>query len=68
MAPVVGSVSEDLSGKVEFYSVDVDKAPGLARKFGIMSIPTMVLFKNGEEVDRVTGALPEEAVTEFSSQ
>ncbi|WP_456279480.1 thioredoxin family protein [Bacillus sp. AK128] len=68
MAPVVSSVSEELSGKVDFYSVDVDQAPGLARQFGIMSIPTMVLYKDGEEASRVTGAIPEEAVSDFATQ
>jgi thioredoxin 1 len=46
----------------------VDESQSLAQQFGIMSIPTMVLFKNGNEVDRVTGAIPEEAVTDFASQ
>nr|WP_239585885.1 thioredoxin family protein [Bacillus mesophilus] len=67
MAPVVSSVSEELS-EVDFYSVDVDQAPNLARQFGVMSIPTMILVKNGEEIDRVTGAIPEEAVREFATQ
>ncbi|MCP8615794.1 thioredoxin family protein [Salirhabdus salicampi] len=51
-----------------FYSVDVDEAPGIAQKFGIMSIPTMVLVKNGEEKDRVSGVVPEEAIKDFASQ
>lgn len=48
--------------------VDVDEAPGLAQQFGVMSIPTMILLKGGEEVDRVVGYIPEDAVKEFASK
>ncbi|WP_409305566.1 thioredoxin family protein [Peribacillus sp. SCS-155] len=61
-------MAEQLSGDLEFYSVDVDQSPNLARQFGIMSIPTMVLLRDGQEVDRITGAIPEEAVKEFVTQ
>nr|WP_276531344.1 thioredoxin family protein [Fictibacillus nanhaiensis] len=67
MGPVVSSVSEDLN-QIDFYSVDVDESPNLSKQFGVMSIPTMILFKDGNEVDRVTGAIPEEAVREFALQ
>nr|WP_254179053.1 thioredoxin family protein [Cytobacillus oceanisediminis] len=67
MGPVVSSVSEDLN-QIDFYSVDVDESPNLPKQFGVMSIPTMILFKDGKEVDRVTGAIPEEAVREFALQ
>jgi thioredoxin 1 len=63
----VSSVSEDLSGKVTFFSLDVDESPNLAREFGVMSIPTMILFKNGVETDRKIGYMPEEAVSAFAS-
>lgn len=67
LGPVVSSVSEDLN-QIDFYSVDVDESPNLPKQFGVMSIPTMILFKDGKEVDRVTGAIPEEAVREFALQ
>nr|WP_236838569.1 thioredoxin family protein [Caldalkalibacillus salinus] len=67
MDPVVSSVAEDLSNQTKFFSVDVDHAPEIAQRFGIMSIPTMVLLKNGEEQNRLTGAVPEEAVKDFVS-
>lgn len=68
LAPVVSAVSEELNNKVAFYSVDVDHSPGLAQQFSIQSIPTMILFKNGNEVDRLVGAAPEERVKEFSTK
>ena len=56
---MVGPVIEELSEEclnVKFATVNVDEEPELAEKFGIMSIPTLMLFKNGEVAKRVTGA------------
>ncbi|GAB7387622.1 hypothetical protein BSNK01_14590 [Bacillaceae bacterium] len=61
-------VAEELREQVAFYKVDVDQAPELAQKFGVMSIPTLILFKQGEEKDRIVGALPEAQVKTFASQ
>lgn len=68
LGPVVSKVSEDLEGKISFFSLDVDESPNLPRQFGVMSIPTMILFKNGTEVDRVIGFVPKDAVVDFASQ
>jgi thioredoxin 1 len=57
-------VSEETTD-VDIYYVDVDQSSELASQFGIQSIPTMVLIKDGEEVNRSTGAIPEEQVKEF---
>ncbi|TWT13260.1 co-chaperone YbbN [Planomicrobium sp. CPCC 101079] len=65
MGPVVSSVAEQLDS-VDFYKVDVDEAPDLAQKFGVQSIPTLILIKNGEEVKRSVGFIPEEPVKEFA--
>ncbi|MDC3417989.1 thioredoxin family protein [Aquibacillus salsiterrae] len=65
LRPVVSSVSEQLD-TVEFYYVDVDETSDLAQQFGVQSIPTMVLVKNGEEVNRSVGFVPEEKVKEFA--
>jgi thioredoxin 1 len=63
---VVSKVSEEMAD-VDFYYVDVDKSPELAGQFGIRSIPTMVLLKNGgEEANRVVGFIPETQVREFA--
>ncbi|HFJ9501358.1 TPA: thioredoxin family protein [Bacillus paranthracis] len=69
LAPVVESVSGQLSDQITFFDVNVDKEIDLAQKFGVMSIPTMVLLKNGKEVDRVTAPVPnEDAVISFIQQ
>ena len=54
LAPILESVENETEG-VAFFRVDVDQAPGVARRFGIMSIPTLVYLKNGEEVARTVG-------------
>jgi thioredoxin 2 len=57
MAPVIEQLAGELAGRVCFAKVDVDSEQTLARRFGIRSIPTLMLFKSGKEVDRVTGAM-----------
>ena len=54
LAPILESVEKETEG-VAFFRIDVDQAPDLARRFGIMSIPTLVFLKNGEEVARTVG-------------
>ncbi|MFD2923782.1 thioredoxin family protein [Halobacillus naozhouensis] len=65
MGPVVSSVSEQLDD-VDFYYVDVDQSSDLAGQFGVQSIPTLILIKEGEEVDRSVGFAPEEQVKDFA--
>ncbi len=65
LRPVVSEVSEQLD-TVDFYYVDVDEAGELAQKFGVQSIPTMILIKDGEEANRQVGFVPEEQVKEFA--
>ena len=54
LAPILESVEKETEG-VAFFRVDVDEAPDTARLFGIMSIPTLVFLKDGEEVARTVG-------------
>ena len=56
LAPILSEVEKE-TADVAFVRVDVDQAPDLARRFGIMSIPTLVFLKNGEEVGRSVGFL-----------
>ena len=53
--PVVEQLSEELDGKVSFFKVDVDENQSTAEKFGVMSIPTMIIQKDGKVVDTVVG-------------
>ncbi|MBT32371.1 MAG: thioredoxin [Thalassobius sp.] len=56
MAPVVEELAGDFDGKAVIGKLDVDANPNIAAKFGIRSIPTMMVFKGGEVVDKVVGA------------
>ena len=57
LSPIVDEVAEERTD-VKVGKVNVDEQPDLAAEFGVMSIPTLIVFKNGEEVDRSVGALP----------
>ena len=65
LAPVLEEVSEDFTGKAQFVSVDTDENPELARRFGIMNIPALVLLKNGEKADMNIGFVPKDVISEF---
>ena len=55
LAPVVDEVARDMKGKVRFGKVDIDGQQELAERFGIMSVPALVFFKDGEQVEMNTG-------------
>jgi thioredoxin 1 len=57
MKPVVEAMAREYSGKAHFAKVDVDRNQALARRYGVMSIPNFVIFRNGELVDRIVGAV-----------
>ena len=58
LAPVVEQVSEENEGKLAVGKVNVDDCPDLAMKFGVMSIPTLILLKDGQVVDKRVGYQP----------
>lgn len=61
MAPVLEAAEKELGDQINFCKVDVDKVSDLAGQFDIMSIPTIVLFKDGKEVKRMIGAVSQDA-------
>ena len=58
IAPIIEELAKEYSGKVVFLKLNVDRNRRLAARFGIMSIPTLIIFKNGKPVDMVVGAYP----------
>ena len=62
MSPVIDKLAEEYEGKIKVGKVNVDECSDLAQKYGIMSIPNMIFFKNGQPVDRVVGAIPKPAM------
>ena len=62
LAPVLENLSEEMSGKVKIIKVDIDQSPALADEFRIVSVPTMILFKNGKVAEQMVGFLPKERI------
>ncbi len=62
IAPILEEIAVEKAGVFKVAKVNVDDAPGLAQKFEVMSIPTLILFKNGEPAKRVVGAKGKEAL------
>ncbi len=59
VAPVIDKLAEKYNGKMKFCRLNVDENPQTAAKYRIMSIPTLMFFKNGQVADTVIGAVPE---------
>jgi len=68
MAPVFERVAAELKGRVQFGKVDTEKAQSLASRFGIRSIPTLILFRAGAEAARVSGALDYRTLVNWLNQ
>ena len=62
IAPVLEELDSDFAGKVKITKLDVDENQETAAKFGVMSIPTLLVLKDGEVVDKVVGFQPKEAL------
>jgi thioredoxin 1 len=58
VAPVVAELATEYEGKVNFAKLDVDQNPKTASKYSVMSIPTLIIFKNGEPISHVVGFRP----------
>ena len=58
VAPVVEQIAKEYKGKLKVCKLNVDEAPKTASSYGIMSIPTLAVFKKGKVVDKIIGALP----------
>lgn len=62
MAPILDKVNAQLKGRLQVVKIDSDKYPQLASQYQIHALPTLVLFKNGQPVDRIEGVLPAEQI------
>ena len=55
LAPILEEVNEQISENTLIAKLDIDNALDIAKQFGVMSVPTMIIFKNGKEIDRLVG-------------
>ncbi len=60
IGPIIDQIAVELAGKLKVAKLNVDEAPDLAGQFNVMSIPTLLIFKNGEPVDQIVGAMPKD--------
>ena len=62
IAPVIDEIAKEYEGRMKVGKVNVDQEQDLAVRYGVMSIPTLVLFQNGQAVERLVGAMPKDAL------
>ncbi len=62
VAPILEELAAEMEDKLVIAKLDVDQNPEIAARYGIMSIPTMILYKNGQETARMMGAMPKAAI------
>jgi len=62
IAPVIDEIAKEYAGKVVFGKLNVDDNPRTSERFEILSIPTLLVIKNGSEVDRIVGAVPKQLI------
>ena len=63
LGPVIDELANDYEGKAVIAKLNVDENPGIAAKYGIRSIPSLLLFKNGQVVDQILGVLPKNQIS-----
>ncbi|GFM35469.1 thioredoxin [Desulfovibrio psychrotolerans] len=68
MGPVIDELAAEFEGKVRIAKMNVDENPATPSKYGIRAIPTIILFKNGEVVEQITGAVSKSSIKDMISQ
>jgi len=64
IAPSIEALSQEMAGRAKIVKVDIDQANDIVAAYGIRSVPTLMLFKNGEMVDKIVGAVPKETMAD----
>ena len=66
LTPLIQTVAEELSGKVTFAKLDIEKLHVIAKELHVTSVPTLILFKDGEEKNRLVGLRDQQVIKEFA--
>jgi thioredoxin 1 len=62
VAPIVAELADEFAGTFKIGKLNVDQEPGTAEKYRVMSIPTLIIFKNGTAVETIVGAVPKKTI------
>ena len=62
LSPIVEEIAEECDGSFKVYKIDIDEAEDVTMDFGIMSVPTLIIFKDGNEAERIIGVQPKTAI------
>ena len=65
MSPIIDQIGKDYQGKLAVGKLNVDENPLIARQFGIASIPTLILFKSGQAIDKIVGSVSKNKINEM---
>lgn len=64
VTPVLEAVAQKMNGHIRFFKLNTDENMKTAQEYGIMAIPSLLVFKNGQEIDRIIGFMPEDKLEE----
>ena len=62
LAPTIDEVAGETAGKAAVYKLDIDQSPDIAQKYGVMSVPTLMVFENGQVKNQAVGVQPKPAI------
>ena len=62
LAPTIDQISSEMAGRVKVAKLNIDENPGIANRFGVRSIPTLLVLKDGKEIDRLVGVQPKQEI------
>lgn len=65
LAPTLDEVAQAVEGRAKIYKVDVDQSPDIASRYSVMSVPTLIVFKNGQPANQAVGAQPKARLLEM---
>lgn len=65
VSPLLEQISEEMADKVKVCKIDIDQSPEIASKYGVMSIPTFIMYKDGKDVAKNVGAMPKTGIEDF---